>query len=252
MARSIRWVLYTVMALVITLPGQGQSVVQPVNVVLPCCTPPLDSVDIGLDGTYDFQAYWLGGIDNVQSYLDPIPSNLRFAYPVNAGDPYGTFWGNALLTQTTIACFWSNWLPNSGVRYVGFQRVNAPADTTFGWVEVDFYGDPGSCTDTVALLQLAYNSTPNVPLPAGSLVTGIDRPFGAPPLVMDFMRDELVITGTVPASAELLLRNAVGQVLVRRALHAQGDRVPLEGLRPGLYVATVQDPRGATSVRFVR
>lgn len=234
--------------------GHAQTIVQNVDMILPCSWDGQDSIDLGLDGSYDLRVYWLGGFDNVQSYMDGIPSNYAFAYPVEAGEAYGPFWGAALLTQTTIGCYWSDfWLPNTGLRYVGFKRINAPMDTTYGWVEADFYGDPASCSDTLAVVRVAYNSTPNTPLPAGDVFTGVETVSRTNALFFDRANNELVLTGGLPAQGTLVVVNALGQRVLQRAVQARANtRVPLGGLGNGFHVATLYAPHGRTTLRFIR
>lgn len=234
--------------------GKAQTIVQNVDMVLPCAWDAADSIDLGMDGSDDIRVYWSGGIDNVQSYMDDIPANYVFAYPVEAGEAYGPFWGGALLTQTTIGCYWSDfWLPNTGFRYIGFKRINAPMDTTYGWVEADFYGDPASCTDTLAVMRVAYNSTPNTPLPAGDVFTGVETIARRDAPFFDHAHDELVLPGDIPAQGTLIVVNALGQPVLQRAVEARSNmRVPLNGLNSGFYVATFHAPLVRMTATFVK
>lgn len=232
--------------------ARSQATVQAVNLVSPCTWGSEDSVDIGLDGDYDITVTWIGGIDNVQSYIMQLPGNYRFAYPVLSGEPYGPFWNSALLTQTSIGCFWSTfWQPNTGLRYVGFKRIDSPTDTTYGWIEADFYGDPGSCTDTVKIIQLAYQ--PDVPLPAGSVGTGIATIERTHDIRFDAQQNDLVIDNRRAGSCTLEVGTGLGQQVLARSIAAGSlQQIPLGTLAPGSYTAVLRNSTGVRSVRFVR
>ena len=231
---------------------QGQTTVQPVNLVSPCTWDSEDSVDIGLDGNYDIIVTWIGGFDNVQSYIMQLPGNYLFAYPVLSGQPYGPFWNSALLTQTTIGCWWSDfWEPNTGLRYVGFKRIDSPTDTTYGWIEADFYGDGATCVDTVEIIQLAYQ--PDVPLPAGSLSTGIQNFERTHDLWFDAQQNALVIDNRGAGSCQLEIWTGLGQRLLSRSISAGSmQQLPLGALAAGTYTAVLRNSAGLRSQRFVR
>jgi hypothetical protein len=234
------------------LPARAQTVVQNLDLTAPCCDM-VDSVDIGPDGTYDVRVDWSTGLDHVQSMFNSISADLLLAYPVQLGEPYEYFYDHALLGQTAVGCFWAGWLPNTGLRYVGFKRVDTPTDTTFGWVELNFHGDPSSCQDTIEVIRLAYNTVPNIPLPAGDVMTGIE-PFRHDHGVrLDAQENTLVIDNRGAGSCVLDIWTCLGQrVTSVRIGPSTVQRVHLGALAAGTYVAVLQDASGSLSERFVR
>ncbi|MBP6696586.1 MAG: hypothetical protein KA175_03135 [Flavobacteriales bacterium] len=233
--------------------GHAQTIVHAVNVISPCVAD-TEFVDIGLDGNNDVALVWIGGIDNVQSYLFPLDTNLVMAYPVEQGDPYGPFWGASLLNQTDVGCWWSTfWQPNTGLRYIGFKRINSPSDTTFGWIEADFYGDPTSCADTVAILQVAYNVTPNLPLPAGGIITGLEVIPDGQDLLLEVREDALVIGNRGAKNGVLEVWTGLGQQVLSRTIPAGStQQLPMASLAAGAYTAVFRSVSGSTSRRFIR
>ena len=231
----------------------SQTIVQSANVVVPCCVGQ-DSLDIGLDGSHDVKVEWIGGIDNVQSYMFRLDTNYLLAYPVEQGDPYGPFWNHSLLTQTTIACFWTTaWEPNTGLRYVGFMRIDSPIDTTHGWIMADFYGDASSCEDTVAILQVAYNSSPNTPLPAGSVLTGIADVDDGRAIWFDATESTLVVDNRFSGPSSVEVWTSLGQKVLSASIGAGSqERFNMRTWAAGAYVAVQRGAWGSRSSRFVR
>jgi hypothetical protein len=157
----------------------GQIHTLQINSFVPCCSafpasfPFIDSFDIDNDNNYEFeiQGVALGdeygfsakGIDNTQlNEAIPFESN----YPENSWNDY------ALGMPHTVLFQWGKWwLPNTGIKYLGFRRINSIADTTYGWIKLDFKGEHVGYNDSVFILDLAYSVIPNIHLFAGETNT---------------------------------------------------------------------------------
>lgn len=148
----------------------AQIITTTTNKSIPCCSnPPMtvfsDSVDINGDNVYELKIQSMYGIDNLYYFAQGLNGA-----EISGSNLFGTTfssYGYASMPQTPMGSYWSGWLPNSGVRYVGIRKVNAPNDTTFGWVKVNFVGNQPGPNDTVKILEYAYNALPNSTLTAG-------------------------------------------------------------------------------------
>jgi hypothetical protein len=127
-----------------------------------------DSVDINSDNIYELKIQSMYGIDNIYYFAQGL-HGTQISGTNTFGTPF-TSYGWASMPQTPIGSYWAGWLPNSGFRYIGLKKVNAPNDTTFGWVKINFVGNQPGPQDTIKILEFAYNATPNTAITAGQLL----------------------------------------------------------------------------------
>lgn len=164
-----KYLLLIFLNLIMSLPIKAQIAIQTVGTSVICCDDSV-SIDIDNNNSDDLKVKSMfEGIDSYNFNITPLQNNIMVQNnPIDSGNVFSNLWLNfGLISQTSINCDWSNmYPPGSGYKYQGFRRINAPSDTTFGWVKLNFVGDY-NCADTVFILELGYSTIPNVHLYAG-------------------------------------------------------------------------------------
>ena len=157
----------------------SQIITTAVNVAIPCCggfpnSPPyIDSIDIDGDHLNEFWIESIVGVDDFHFLARVInTTELNDAFPF--GSLYSRFrwnWYGSGMPNTVLFEWGDWWLPNTGIKYLGFRKINSIADTTYGWVKLDFKEGPsGRPFDTLFILEYAINLIPNSQLYAGQTI----------------------------------------------------------------------------------
>jgi hypothetical protein len=135
------------------------------------------------------------------------------------------------------------WYPNTGVKYLGFRIINAIADTTYGWVKLDFKEYLPGNFDTLYVLDFAYCEIPNEHLFAGqtslTATLNIENNFSFhyyPNPTKDFIN----ITNQSNFDLKIVLTEINGMILRSGQIAKQSnDIIDLSKLNPGLYIMYV-------------
>jgi hypothetical protein len=238
---------------------KAQIIIQSFNLVVPCCADS-DSIDIKNDGLYDIKIISGSGFDAVEIDNKPIQTNMVQVTnnPIDSGslfqfyNPYG-----GLIAQTSIICDWNSmWYPNTGNKYVGFRMINAPNDTTFGWLEFNFRGDAASCSDTVYGIKLGYNSIPNVHLFAGETsTTNVDEitDGGYFEVYPNPMSDNLTLNiGDKLLSATAKIFNSLGEIKYCAIIMSTKSNIDVSNLPEGFYVLEVSSNNKVSRQKLIR
>ncbi len=222
-----------------------------INSLIPCCSafpasfPYIDSFDIDNDNIYEFeiQGVALGdeygfsakGIGNTQ-LNEAIP--FESIYLENNWNDY------ALGMPHTVLFQWGKWwLPNTGIKYLGFRRINSIADTTYGWIKLDFKGDPVGDNDTVFIIDLAYSVIPNIHLYAGETNTTSTNISDEGKLVEIFPKPFTTILNIDNQSIEsikIYIYDSYGKLVLNKLVdELNRNTLNLSDLSNGLYFVVV-------------
>lgn len=169
----------------IVLAVDSQIILGNFDSAIPCCSfehvpPYIDSFDINTDSIPDFWILTQIGFDDL-SYLGYSSSSTELNEPLPYGESYTKDkWNHGAygLPGTYFFGGWGVWwMPNTGNRYLGIRKINSIADTTYGWIKLDFRGDTiDPFLDTLFVLGYGYNAISNVPLYGGqTIATSIDE-----------------------------------------------------------------------------
>lgn len=163
--------LLSILFLLIFSSVNGQIISNTSSIFIPCCSY-ADSLDMDGDLNYEFKvsSIYLGTLVGFVSYTQ---SNIIISdVSVNFGSNFSFIEEHHTdALSVTSQSSWFGWEPNTGSRYYGLAKINAPGDTTFAWVELDFRGanNPQSSTilDTFFILGYGYNTNSNERITAG-------------------------------------------------------------------------------------
>ena len=176
---KIKTTLFTLLAVTVVISLNAQVLTANIKDTIPCCGGGIyphmtiaDSLDVNHDGKYDFMIFSNTFIDAEGFAVMPMdtPSTKTGSlelYDSTFSFKYYMLSGYSFISAS-MGCMWVGWLPGTGYRYIGFYMVNAPSDTNFGWIKLNFTGPGGgSCSDTVYIVEYAYDTVPNSHLKAG-------------------------------------------------------------------------------------
>lgn len=231
--------LSTVLLLTQSLKGESQIVSQLTYLVVNCCSD-VDSVDVENDGQFDISISSHFVIDGGWFQADTLQSNYLISPATLPDSSFSWFFGIGTIAQSTFFCDWNSfgYFPESGFRYIGFKRINAPNDTTYGWVKINFLGPPADCSDSVVILGFAYDTVSNEPITAGQLFpSAILNLIGSSWLELrQYTHDEIHLINHSSINTTCVLFNAIGQL--QRVIFIPGNSefvVSLENNPSGIY-----------------
>ncbi|MFI5203562.1 MAG: T9SS type A sorting domain-containing protein [Flavobacteriales bacterium] len=232
-----------------------------VNIAVECCSPfggpyYADSLDIDADNIYEVKIQSMYGLDNLYYTIQgKNNTQMNYALPTVVGTPYPTNgWGSyGSGPSTPLGPTWTGWLPNSGYRYIGFRRINAPADTTYGWMKTDFKGNSSGPYDTVFVVQFAYNTVPNVPLTAGQITSVTETDANSkievyPNPASDLLNIKVLKNEIYTAS----VINSTGQIVLTAAGKTSLLQLDIRELSTGYYTVLITCPTGTIRSAFIK
>jgi len=197
----------------------------------------------------------MSGFDAVQINDTALMSNIDVSdHPVDSGTAF-TYYNvyGGIIAQTSILCSWNSvWYPNSGEKYKGFRRINAPGDTTYGWIKYNFVGNAASCSDTVYGIELAYSSVSNIHLYAGEgIITGVSEVGNGNTLEIlpTITTDNIQITNHSTMKQTVSLFNSVGQL--KRTIFINSNttiQLDIANLKKGIYFLRTTETNRPTRI----
>ncbi|MBK8365939.1 MAG: T9SS type A sorting domain-containing protein [Bacteroidetes bacterium] len=252
--------LFLLLFIGIVIKQQAQVISNTLNKSVPCCSPPnstiyRDSVDINGDNINEVKIISKRGLDNI--YYTAIGSNnLLLSGCNNIGQPFTSFSSIAAMPSTPIGYTWVGWIPNSGFKYLGFRKLNAPGDTTFGWIKLDFVGNLSGPLDTVKILQYAYNSAPNVHLDAGQLFLNSVTELNLETQILIYptiTKGILNIENKLSQSCNYRINNIIGKLVQSGICERESiSNLDISQLPCGLYFTTVNNGSISKTIKIIK
>ena len=252
--------LFLLLFIGIVIQQQAQVISNTLNKSVPCCSPPnstiyRDSVDINGDNINEVRIVSKRGLDDL--YYQAIGSNNTLLSGCkDFGQPFTSFSSIAAMPATLLGATWVGWIPNSGFKYLGFRKLNAPGDTTFGWIKLDFVGNLSGPLDTVKILQYAYNSTPNVHLDAGQLllISVMELNLASQILIYPTITEgNLNIENKLSLSCNYRIRNIFGELVQSGICERESiSNIDISQLSKGLYFTTVNNGSISNTIKIIK
>lgn len=242
------YVLFILFAyLLFTENSNAQVNIQSLTLFVKCCGDS-DSVDVFNDGIYDIKIigdYF--AVDLAAFKSKAINNNIEIAAPVDSGFQFSGYGQTHTITHA-VFCFWSAsyWIPNTGYKYEGFRVINAPNDTTYGWVKLNFLGPQQNCHDTIIAIELAYNTTSNVPIIAGQKSTvGINYLTHTSSITVspNPITDKLNVIANNTELSEIVLYDITSRKLLQRKF-TNSASISTVLLEKGIYLYEVRSENG--------
>jgi hypothetical protein len=233
--------LYTTFVLaLVSFTVSAQTVTNQISDTIPCCNHS-DSIDYNSDGVYDIRISSTYGMDNVYYYSKGI-GTVKLTGVFSYGQSFNSYSSTNSIAGTTLGCSgWYSWIPGTGVKYIGFRNI-VSNDTTYGWIKADFHGQQNSCGDTIVTQMVAYNLSPNDPLLAGEVITGISKETAQinPAFLIHQNEQSLIVESKTENSGSVMLLTFSGQIIFRKDCIAPMEtlNIPIADMVSGIYLLT--------------
>jgi len=230
------------------------------NIQIPCCMNK-DSVDIDNDGNYELKiesAYF--GTLLAYTATSPNESDLCGPMPINrtvdiysgcnpsgimlAGDMGNMGWDLGIMK------------PNEGSKYLGFVKINSPADTTFGWIEIDFRGgiNGNPTQDAMFILSYGYNTTSNEHIQTGQTSVSSINEIN---INNTFVLSPNPANNNLYVSSEKILKkitvyDITGKKVIEIKQNTSSVNIDISSFNPGIYFIKVDDGNSFYQKKFIK